>query len=150
MKRKQTTMATRETAERRWVLIDAEGQVVGRVASRIANILRGKHRPTFVPHVDNGDFVVVVNAAKVRFTGKKLKDKVYYRHSGYPGGLKEIVAERQLEKHPERVLRDAVWGMLPKNTSLSKRLLKKLKIYPGPSHPHAAQNPKPLQGEVAK
>lgn len=133
-------MATPATAKRNWVLIDLDNQVVGRAASRVAQILRGKHRPSFVPHVDNGDFVVAINAAKVRLTGNKLKDKHYRGHSGYPGGLKEITAEKLLKKNPERIFRDAVWGMLPKNR-LSRQLMKKLKIYPGADHPHAAQRP---------
>jgi len=137
---KQTTMATRENATRNWVLVDVENQVVGRAASKIAQILRGKHRPEYVPHVDNGDFVVIINAAKVKFTGKKLEKKNYYHHTGFPGGIKEITAGKQLEKHPERVLEQAIWGMLPKS-ALSKNMMKKLKIYAGTEHPHAAQNP---------
>lgn len=142
----RTTIEARETAKRGWVLVDVENQVVGRVASRIANMLRGKDLPAFTPHVDAGQFVVVVNAAKVKFTGNKLKEKKYYRHSGFPGGMKEITAEAQLAKHPERVLRDAVWGMLPKNR-LSRHLIRKLKIYPGEDHPHVAQGPA-AQGPV--
>ncbi len=137
---KQTTMTTRENATRNWVLVDVENQVVGRAASKIAQILRGKHRPEYVPHVDNGDFVVIINAAKVKFTGKKLEKKNYYHHTGFPGGIKEITAGKQLEKHPERVLEQAIWGMLPKS-ALSKNMMKKLKIYAGTEHPHAAQNP---------
>ncbi len=137
---KQTTMVTRENATRNWVLVEVENQVVGRAASKIAQILRGKHRPEYVPHLDNGDFVVVINAAKVKFTGKKLEKKKYYHHTGFPGGIKEITAEKQLEKHPERVLEQAIWGMLPKS-ALSKNMMKKLKIYAGTEHPHAAQNP---------
>jgi len=133
-------MATPATAKRNWVLIDLENQVVGRAASRVAQILRGKHRPTFVPHVDNGDFVVAINASKVRLTGNKLQGKHYRRHSGYPGGLKDITAEKLLIKNPERIFRQAVWGMLPKNR-LSRQLMKKLKIYPGAEHPHEAQRP---------
>lgn len=143
MTRQKSTLATPENAERNWLLVDVEDQVVGRAASRIAQLLRGKERPTFTPHVDAGEFVVVVNAAKVRFTGNKRSDKVYYRHTGYPGGLKETTADEQLAKHPDRVLRDAVWGMLPKNR-LSRQLMKKLKIYTGAEHPHAAQAPKPI------
>ena len=124
--------------EKKWVMIDASGLVIGRLASIVALRLRGKHKPTFTPHVDNGSFVVVVNAAKVKFTGNKWQDKKYYHHSGYPGGMKEITAEKQLERHPEDILRDAVWGMLPKNT-LSRHLMRKLKIYPGSEHPHEAQ-----------
>ncbi len=142
MTRQKSTLATPENAERNWLLVDVEDQVVGRAASRIAQLLRGKERPTFTPHVDAGEFVVVVNAAKVRFTGNKRSEKVYYRHTGYPGGLKETTADEQLAKHPDRVLRDAVWGMLPKNR-LSRQLMKKLKIYTGAEHPHAAQAPTP-------
>lgn len=143
MPRQKSPMATPATAKRNWVLIDLENQVVGRAASRVANILRGKHRPTFVPHVDNGDFVVAINASKVRLTGNKLKDKHYRRHSGYPGGLKDITAEKLLTKNPERIFREAVWGMLPKNR-LSRQLIKKLKIYPGAEHPHEAQRPETI------
>ena len=144
MERQKTTLVTTQTADRDWVLFDAEDCVVGRAASEIADMLRGKNRPTFTPHVDNGSFVVVVNAAKVRFTGKKWQDKKYYHHSGYPGGMKEITAEKQLEKHPDQILRDAIWGMLPKNR-LSKHLMRKLKIYPGAEHPHEAQMPAPTK-----
>ncbi len=128
---------------REWVLVDANDQNLGRLASRIAQILLGKHKPDFTPGVDNGDFVVVVNAERVRVTGNKLDAKMYYRHSGYPGGLKSISLRDQLKKHPERVLRSAVWGMLPKNRH-GRALMRKLKIYAGPHHPHEAQNPKPL------
>ncbi|MFH0800689.1 MAG: 50S ribosomal protein L13 [Pseudomonadota bacterium] len=138
MERQKTTLATTQTAKRGWVTVDVEGHVVGRIASHIADLLRGKDSPTFTPNVDNGNFVVVVNAAKVRFTGKKWADKKYHHHSGYPGGMKSITAEKQLEKHPEWILRDAVWGMLPKNR-LSRHLIRKLKIYPGTEHPHEAQ-----------
>ena len=129
---------------REWFLIDAEGQTVGRVATRIASVLRGKHKPTFTPHVDSGDFVVVINADKVVFTGNKTAQKTYYRHSGYPGGLKEITAEKLLEKRPEDVLGYAVKGMLPK-TPLGRSMFSKAKIYSGADHPHAAQKPKTLE-----
>ncbi|MBW1992749.1 MAG: 50S ribosomal protein L13 [Deltaproteobacteria bacterium] len=142
----KTFMAKKEEASRQWYLVDAEGQVVGRLASRIASVLRGKHKPVFTPHADTGDFVVVVNADKVRFTGNKLDKKVYYRHSGYMGGLKSTSARQMLKKKPEEVLRHAVRGMLPKN-SLGRRQLKKLKIYAGAEHPHAAQQPQPLTWE---
>lgn len=132
-----------EEIERRWYLIDARGRVLGRLASKIATILRGKHKPTFAPNVDGGDFVVVINAEKVILTGKKLRTKVYYRHSGYPGGLKSTTPEKLLKEHPERILQMAVKGMLPKN-KLGDALLKKLKIYAGPAHPHQAQRPEPL------
>lgn len=140
MERQKTTLSTPQNATRGWVLFDAEDKIVGRAASAIANLLRGKDRPSFTPHVDDGAFVVVVNAAKVRFTGKKWQDKMYHHHSGYPGGMKSVSAEKLLEKHPDRILREAVWGMLPKNR-LSRHLMRKLKIYPGTEHPHTAQAP---------
>lgn len=130
--------------ERQWILVDMDGQVLGRAATEIAMILRGKHRPTYTPHVDTGDFVVVVNAEKVKLTGKKLTDKKYYHHTGYIGSLKVASAGELLTDHPDRVIRAAVRGMLPKNT-LGRSLLKKLKIYAGPEHPHAAQQPTPLR-----
>ncbi len=126
-----------------WVLVDANDQYLGRVASRIARIILGKHKPNFTPGVDTGDFVVVINAERVRVTGNKLEDKKYYRHSNYPGGLKVVSLRHQLANHPDRVLRQAVWGMLPHN-KVGRQLIKKLKIYAGPEHPHSAQNPKPL------
>lgn len=126
-----------------WYMVDAADQNLGRLATRIARALLGKDKPEFTPGVDTGDFVVVVNAEKVATTGNKLDDKVYYRHSGYPGGLKRITLRQQLAKHPDRVLRAAVWGMLPHNR-LGRRLIKKLKVYAGPEHPHAAQQPQPL------
>jgi large subunit ribosomal protein L13 len=125
---------------RKWILVDATGQVLGRLASQIAARLRGKHLPTFTPHVDLGDFVVVINAEKVRLTGKKWDQKIYRRHSGYMGGLKETSARKMLQEHPERLIYYAVKGMLPKNR-LGRKLLKKLKIYVGPKHPHEAQQP---------
>jgi large subunit ribosomal protein L13 len=130
--------------ERRWHVVDAEGQTLGRLATRIADVLRGKDKPVYTPHVDTGDFVVVVNAEKIAVTGKKLDDKIYYRHSGYPGGIKQRTLREQLERRPTEVLRVAVKGMLPKN-KLAARQLVKLKIYAGPEHPHAAQDPKPLE-----
>ena len=143
--KKDTYIVTREDAlaARRWFLVDAEGRTVGRIATRIATVLRGKHKPTFTPHVDSGDFVVVVNAAKVRLSGSKLRDKIYYRHTGYPGGVRKTTAGRVLQERPERVLRSAVVGMLPKNR-LGRRLATKLKIYRGAEHPHAAQQPERL------
>jgi large subunit ribosomal protein L13 len=129
--------------QRDWFVVDAEGKILGRLASRIAAILRGKHKPTFTPHVDGGDFVVVVNAEKVRLTGRKLHEKVYYWHSGYPGGIKSATAAQMLERKPEWVIQKAVQRMLPKNP-LGRRMLRKLKVYRGPEHPHAAQQPKPL------
>ncbi len=133
--------------EPKWVLIDAEGKTLGRLASEIAKILRGKHRPEYTPNMLTGDFVVVVNAEKVRLTGKKLTDKYYTRYSGYPGGLRKIPVGEMLKKHPERVLQHAVKGMLPKGP-LGRRMLKRLKVYAGPTHPHAAQKPEKLELEV--
>jgi len=125
-------------AQRRWVTVDASGRALGRVATQIADLLRGKGKPTFSPHIDCGDFVVVINAAKVRLTGRKLTDKIYYRHSEYPGGLRATSAGKMLGEKPERLVRTAVQGMLPKNR-LSRRLITKLKVYTGAEHPHAAQ-----------
>jgi len=126
---------------REWVVMDAADKVLGRLATEVARILRGKHKPDFTPHLDTGDFVVVVNAERVHLTGAKLDDKVYYRHSGRPGSLKSETARERLDKHPERVIQAAVWGMLPKNR-LGRKLLRKLKVYSGPEHPHEAQQPK--------
>ncbi len=139
-------MAKKGEAPREWLLVDAQGKILGRLATRIAMALRGKHKPTFTPHTDAGDFVVVVNADKVQLTGQKWDKKVYYRHTGYMGGLKSTTARQLLKKKPEEVLRHAVRGMLPKN-SLGRHLLKKLKIYAGAAHPHEAQQPKPLVWE---
>jgi large subunit ribosomal protein L13 len=130
--------------EREWWVVDATGQTLGRLASRIATILRGKHKPTFAPHLDTGDFVIVINADKIEVTGNKLDTIVYYRHSGYPGGLRERTLREQLQKFPERPIETAVKGMLPKNT-LGRNMVKKLKVYAGPEHPHAAQQPKTLE-----
>lgn len=127
--------------EREWLVVDATDQVLGRLASRIAQILKGKHRPQYTPHVDTGDFVVVINAEKIKLTGNKINAKMKYHHSGFPGGLKEVPISRVLERHPERVLEHAVKGMLPKNT-LGRQMGKKLKVYAGPEHPHHAQNPR--------
>lgn len=129
-----------------WYHVDATDKNLGRLASDIARVLRGKHKPTFTPNQDVGDFVVVTNAGRVAFSGKKLQDKVYYRHSGYPGGLRTMSLEKMLDQHPERVLEQAVRGMLPKN-KLGDETFKKLKVYSGSTHPHAAQNPRDL-GEV--
>jgi large subunit ribosomal protein L13 len=126
-----------------WFIADAAGQNLGRLSTQIANVLLGKHKPTFTPGVDTGDFVVVVNCEKIVVTGSKLDDKSYYHHTGYPGGIREISLRDQLAKHPERVIEAAVWGMLPKN-KLGRKLMKKLRIYAGGEHPHAAQSPKPL------
>jgi len=136
----KTISAKKETVTRKWILIDAQGKVLGRVAALVAHILRGKHKPIYTPHVDTGDFVVVVNADKIVLTGKKLTDKIYYSYSGYPGGLKETPAGKLLSEKPEELFRMAVKGMLPKN-SLGKAMLKKLKVYRGNSHPHEAQRP---------
>ncbi|HKZ84610.1 MAG TPA: 50S ribosomal protein L13 [Anaerolineae bacterium] len=140
----KTYNVTKEEIQREWVLVDAEGQTLGRLASRIAAILRGKHKPTFTPWLDCGDYVVVVNAGKIKVTGNRMDSKVYYRHSGYVGGLKSVTLRRQLEKHPERVLAAAVRGMLP-NNRLGRKMVKKLKLYTGSDHPHAAQQPKKLE-----
>jgi len=126
---------------RDWVVLDASDQVLGRLASEAARLLRGKHKPEYTPHLDSGDYVVIVNAEKVQLTGAKLDQKVYYRHSGRPGSLKSETARERLDKYPERVIQAAVWGMLPKNR-LGRKLLKKLKVYAGPEHPHEAQQPK--------
>jgi len=130
--------------QRDWLIVDAEGKTLGRLATVIADRLRGKQKPVFTPHVDTGDFVVVVNAEKIAVTGKKLDEKMYYRHSGYPGGLRERTLRVQLERQPTEVLRKAVKGMLPRNR-LGRQQLTKLKIYAGPEHPHEAQAPKPLE-----
>lgn len=140
----KTYQAKKEELKYQWYLVNAERKVLGRLASELAKILRGKHKPTFTPHLDTGDFVVVVNAEKVGLTGKKLKDKIYYRHTGYPGGIKEVSAEKLLAKKPTELIRRAVKGMLPKN-SLGRQMLRKLKVYAGPNHPHKAQNPVPLE-----
>ena len=129
---------------REWYLVDADGQTLGRLATRIADTLRGKGKPAYTPHVDTGDFVIVVNAEKISVTGNKLEDKKYYRHSGYPGGLKTRTLAEQLERRPEEVIRKAVKGMLPRNR-LARKQLTKLKIYAGPDHPHTAQQPQPME-----
>lgn len=136
----KTVSAKFEANQRKWILVDAENQVLGRLASKIAMRLRGKHLPTFTPHVDTGDFVVVVNAEKVLLTGRKMDQKVYYRHSGYMGGLKSTTARKMNLEFPDRLIRHAVWGMIPKNR-LGRQLMKKLKIYKGTGHPHEAQQP---------
>lgn len=140
---------TVEKTARRWYLVDAEGQVLGRMASRVATILRGKHKPDFAPHLDVGDHVVVVNAEKVHLTGRKFTTKIYRWHTGYIGGLREVRAERMLATHPERVIEWAVQGMLPKGR-LGRAMAKKLKVYRGPAHPHASQQPEPLGGVAGK
>jgi large subunit ribosomal protein L13 len=140
----RTFTAKQAEIERGWYVVDAQGQTLGRLASKIAPILKGKHKPIYTPHLDCGDFVIVVNAEKVRVTGRKLDQKFYHRHSGYPGGITSISLRDQLEKNPERVLQAAVRGMLPKNR-LGRRMIKKLKIYAGSDHPHQAQQPTPLE-----
>ena len=140
-----TTVSAKPAEVRReWLLVDAEGKTLGRLASEIARRLKGKHKPTFTPHVDTGDYVVVVNAEKVAVTGNKLKDKMYYRHTGYIGNLKSISLEKQLQQAPERVLETAVKGMLPRNP-LGRAMLKKLRVFAGPEHNHQAQQPRPLE-----
>lgn len=139
-----TFMANPQNVQRKWFVVDAEGKTLGRLASQVAAILRGKHKPTFTPHCDTGDFVIIVNAEKVVLTGKKLSDKIYTRFSGYPGGLKEIPAGVMLARRPERVLELAIKGMLQHNR-LGAQQYRKLKVYAGPNHPHAAQMPEPLE-----
>lgn len=140
----KTLSANSKTVDKQWVLIDAEGQVLGRVATRIASLLRGKHKPNFTPHVDCGDNVIVINADKVRLTGNKIDQKSYIRHTGYPGGQREVVAKDMLRKHPERLIEAAVKGMLPKNT-LGRDLFRNMRVYVGGEHPHQAQNPKQIE-----
>src|SRR6201995_3312913 len=146
----KTFVATAKNRQRDWYVVDAEGQTLGRLATQIADALRGKRKPTYTPHVDTGDFVVVVNAEKIAVTGNKLRDKRYYRHSGYPGGLKSRSLADMLERRPEEVIRLAVKGMLPRNR-LARKQLTKLKVYAGPEHPHAAQKPQPMEiSQLAK
>ena len=139
----KTWNAKASEIEHRWFVVDAEGQNLGRLATRIADTLRGKRKPEFTPHLDTGDFVVVVNAEKISVTGKKMEQKLYYRHSGYPGGLRVRTLAEELDRRPTEVLRKAVKGMLPRNR-LARRQITKLKIYAGPEHPHEAQQPEPL------
>ena len=143
----KTFSAKSHEVTRDWYIVDATGKVLGRVATEIARRLRGKHKPEFTPHVDTGDYIVVVNAEKLRVTGNKAKDKLYHRHTTYPGGIRTTNFEKMQAKHPERVLTLAVKGMLPKGP-LGYAMIKKMKIYPGESHPHSAQQPKPLQIEA--
>jgi len=140
----KTVFVKKEDVNRQWWILDATGQTLGRFASRIAKILMGKNKPNYTPNVDNGDFVVVVNAEKIRVTGKKLNQKVYYHYTGYIGNLKAETLKERLEKKPEEVIIDAVWGMLPK-TRLGRKIIKKLKVYKGSEHPHIAQKPEPLK-----
>jgi len=139
----KTMIPTEAQAQRAWHLVDADGKVLGRLATRVATLLRGKHKALFTPHMDTGDFVIVVNAKAIRLTGRKVKQKKLYRHSGYPGGLRETSYETLLKTHPERLITEAVKGMLPK-TQQGRQLLKKLKVYAGPTHEHQAQKPSPL------
>lgn len=139
----KTYVTKKDDVQKDWYVVDATGQTLGRLVTQVARVLSGKHKPTYSPAVDVGDYVIVINADKIHVTGKKLDQKVYYRHSGYPGGLKAITLRKQLQQHPERVIEHAVRGMLPKNR-LGRQMLKKLKVYAGPEHPHGAQQPKPL------
>ena len=139
----KTFSAKPHEIRREWFVVDAQGQTLGRLAARVAAILRGKHKPIYTPHVDCGDYVIVVNAGKINVTGQKLDQKMYYRHSGYPGGLRQVSLRRQLQIHPDRIVETAVRGMLPKNR-FGRKMFKKLKIYAGPDHPHQAQQPKSL------
>ncbi len=141
---KTTVSAREQDVQREWYVVDAQGQTLGRLATRVATVLRGKHKPIYTPHVDCGDYIIIVNADKVHVTGQKMAQKKYYRHSGYPGGLTEITLRDQLDRFPTRVLESAVRGMLPKNR-LGRQMFKKLKVYAGPSHPHSAQQPKALE-----
>ncbi len=140
----KTYVANANDRERNWLVVDATGQTLGRLSTQIADALRGKRKPEYTPHVDTGDFVVVVNAEKISVTGNKLKDKKYYRHSGYPGGLKTRTLGEMLDRRPEEVIRHAVKGMLPRNR-LARRQITKLKVYAGPDHPHVAQKPQPME-----
>lgn len=130
--------------ERQWYVVDAQGQTLGRLASEIAKVLKGKHKPIYTPHLDTGDYVIVINAEKIHVTGRKMDQKIYYRHSGYPGGLKSITLREQLKRRPTRVIHSAVKGMLPHNR-LGRAMMSKLKVYAGDSHPHEAQQPEPLE-----
>lgn len=140
----RTVSANKKTVNKQWVVVDAEAEILGRLSSRIAMVIRGKHKPEYTPHVDCGDHVIVINADKVRLTGNKLTDKQYVRHTGYPGGQRFISSKELLAKHPTRVLEKAVRGMLPKN-KLGNALIRNLHVYAGPEHPHEAQNPQPLK-----
>ncbi len=143
----KTLFAKKTDVPKKWLLIDADGLVLGRLATQVANILRGKNKPTFTPHADTGDFVIIINAEKVRLTGNKIEDKAYYHHTGYPGGIKKEMVKDLLKTSPERILFAAVRGMIPKNT-LGRQQLSKLKVYGGPDHPHAAQNPEILDIKI--
>lgn len=143
----KTLFAKNTDVDRKWHVIDADGLVVGRLASRVAMVLRGKNKPIFTPHTDTGDFVVIINAEKIRFTGRKMDQKAYYHHTGYPGGIKKKIAKDIMKDHPERIFISAVKGMLPKNT-LGRQQLSKLKVYRGAEHPHQAQNPEVLDLKI--
>ena len=142
----KTYNATKETARHSWYMVDASGKTLGRLASEVAKRLRGKHKPEYTPHVDTGDYIIVINADQIKVTGAKTTDKVYYSHSGYPGGIKAITFEKLLAKHPEKVIEKAIKGMLPKNP-LGRAMYRKLKVYPGSLHPHEAQQPQQLNIE---
>jgi large subunit ribosomal protein L13 len=142
----KTYVANAQDRQRDWLIVDATGLTLGRLSTQIADALRGKRKPTYTPHVDTGDFVIVVNAEKISVTGNKRADKKYYRHSGFPGGLKVRTLEEQLERRPEEVIRHAVKGMLPRNR-LARKQMTKLKVYAGPEHPHVAQKPQPMELE---
>ncbi|BCB96775.1 50S ribosomal protein L13 [Dissulfurispira thermophila] len=137
---KTTKFAKKEEIERKWYVVDAKDQILGRLCSQIASYLRGKHKPVFTPNVDTGDFVIVINADKIKVTGKKMTDKVYYHHTGYIGSIKAKALKDRIKEEPENVIRDAVWGMLPKNR-LGRKMIKKLKVFSGPEHEHTAQKP---------
>src|ERR1044072_4484162 len=143
----KTFVATPENRQRDWYIVDAEGKTLGRLATQIADMLRGKRKPEFTPHCDTGDFVVVINAEKIRVTGKKMEQKLYWRHSGYPGGIRSRTLAEMLERQPEEVIRKAVKGMIPR-TKLGRAQLRKLKVYAGTDHPHAAQQPKTIEIEA--
>ncbi len=140
----KTQFAKKGEVERKWYVVDAKDAVLGRLATKIATYLRGKNKPVFTPNVDTGDFIIVINADKIRLTGRKLDNKIYYHHTGYIGGIKAQTAKNMLEKSPAKIIEKAVWGMLPKNT-LGRQMLKKLKVYTGAEHPHKAQAPEILQ-----
>jgi large subunit ribosomal protein L13 len=140
----KTYVATPQTREREWLVVDASGRTLGRLATQIADVLRGKRKPEYTPHCDVGDFVIVVNAEKISVTGKKREDKLYHRHTGYPGGIRTRTLDEMLDRRPEEVIRKAVKGMLPRNR-LARAQLRKLKVYAGPDHPHAAQQPQPME-----
>jgi len=148
MEKGKTYMARPADIERNWYVVDAEDKVLGRLAAEVATILRGKHKPQFTPHMDTGDFVIIVNAEKIKLTGKKWEKKTYYWHTGYPGGLRSRTATELRSRQSEEIIRKAVWGMMPKN-SLGRNQMKKLKIYAGPEHPHMAQMPEPLEAREA-